>query len=455
MNVRYLICWVLVITFACLRFFRPTTNTEVADFPVGPIEIVVPFAAGGGSDVFSRIVENAINENQLLPQPVFITNIPGGSGTIGSRAVKNAKPNGYTILCLHEGIMTSFHSGTVPFGPEAFEAIAQTGNIAEVVVVKDDSRWEDLPGLLAEAVSKPDTLRFGTNIGAPAHFAGLILEKAHAGARFQYVQSGGGQKRYSLLVGGHIDLGVFSLSEYVTYRGDETTPLDQRLRALAVFSADRHPSAPEVPTTLEFGINAVSGNAQYWWAPKGTPDNRIKIIGDALQAAMEDPQTRERLASLRIDPIFKEGEQLQNFLEERTAELATVSVNPRTKLPDFAILTCYLVCALGFLILLESLWSRKRGASVAPASASGSLSSTLDSPRHRLTICIGSLFVYVAMLQFTELPFFLPTSFFVFVVGFSMNGCNFSKLQAMILLACLSAFTIEFLFSQMLSVVLP
>ncbi|MEQ9070147.1 MAG: tripartite tricarboxylate transporter substrate-binding protein, partial [Gimesia chilikensis] len=116
-----------MLVFQYSGFF--TNQQGLTQFPQRPIQAVVPFSAGGGTDLFARIMQKAITEDQLLKQPFVIINQPGGSGTIGSRYVKQARPNGYKILCNHEGIITSKYSGKVNFGPEAFEPVAQTGEI--------------------------------------------------------------------------------------------------------------------------------------------------------------------------------------------------------------------------------------------------------------------------------------------------------------------------------------
>ncbi|MCH7592696.1 MAG: hypothetical protein IH989_07960, partial [Planctomycetes bacterium] len=101
--------------------------------PARPIRIVVPFAAGGGTDLFARIMEEAIERNRLLPQPLLITNVDGAGGTIGSRRVKNAKPDGYTVLLLHDAIVTARYAGKAPYGPEAFVPVAATGELGLVL----------------------------------------------------------------------------------------------------------------------------------------------------------------------------------------------------------------------------------------------------------------------------------------------------------------------------------
>ena len=94
-----------------------TIIAKGADFPDKPITVIVPFAAGGGSDTFVRIFQKAIREKELCPQPIVVKNVAGAGGTIGSRAALEAKPDGYTILCLHDGMYTAQHYGSADWGP--------------------------------------------------------------------------------------------------------------------------------------------------------------------------------------------------------------------------------------------------------------------------------------------------------------------------------------------------
>ena len=108
---------------------------QAETYPSRPIKVIVPFGAGGGSDTFVRIIQKAIEDNQLLPQPLVVINVPGAGGTIGSQRATNAAPDGYTILNLHQGILTAKYSGKVDHGPEAFEPIIATSEDAMILAV--------------------------------------------------------------------------------------------------------------------------------------------------------------------------------------------------------------------------------------------------------------------------------------------------------------------------------
>lgn len=146
---------------------RQSEDSMDAVYPQRPIKVIVPFSAGGGSDTFARIIQRAIEDQELLPEPLVIVNVPGAGGTIGSRRVKDARPDGYTLLLLHDGIMTAQHSGQAAYGPEAFEPVAGTGDVGLVIAVTDDSPYQSLEHLMRVVVDEPDTILFSANLVLP------------------------------------------------------------------------------------------------------------------------------------------------------------------------------------------------------------------------------------------------------------------------------------------------
>ena len=124
----------------CLALSLLTLNgcsnqSRPRSYPHRPIKLVVPFGPGGGTDTYARIIEKAIEDENLLPVPLVIINLEGAGATIGSRRVKNARPDGYTMMVLHDAILTAKYSGTVNYGPEAFKPVAATGEVGMIVAV--------------------------------------------------------------------------------------------------------------------------------------------------------------------------------------------------------------------------------------------------------------------------------------------------------------------------------
>ncbi len=306
-----LLLWAMPIAGGCER---GTSNGSGA-YPQRPIKLVVPFSAGGGTDKFARIIERAIDENDLLPQPLVIINQKGAGATIGSRRVKDAEPDGYTLLVLHDAIITARYSGKVDYGPEAFEAVAGTGEMGMVLAVSEGSPYYNLEELMEAARREPGSLAFGANLGALTHFVGLQLERRVPGARFRFAQIGGGAERFADLKGGHIDVTGFSIEEFDRFRSEG-------LRGLAYFGRERHPAAPDVPTAREQGIDMLSSSMFYWWFPKGTPAAVRERMAEVLEQAMRTDYVRRRMAAIHCDPVFLRGAALRRRIDQSTREVA-------------------------------------------------------------------------------------------------------------------------------------
>ena len=300
---------------------------ERGEYPARPIDVVVPFGTGGGSDAYARLFKTAIDENHLLPVPLVIHNRGGAGATIGSRYVRDAAPDGYTVLLLHEAIITAKYSGMVRYGPEAFDAVASTGQLGMVIAVADDSPFHNLNDLVAAARKHPGELSFAVNRGALTHVAALQLEQAAPGAKFRFPQSGGGAERYKDLIGGHVDVSGFSIEEFLRFRaGGEGG--SQQLRGLAYLDDRRNPAAPEIPTAREQGYDIININRFYWWVPKGTPPNRIATLAKALRAALDTEFLKQRMAEAHYEPVFLTGGELATQLRERNSR------SPRSSFPN-------------------------------------------------------------------------------------------------------------------------
>ncbi len=416
------------------------------EFPRRPIKVIVPFSAGGGSDTFGRIIQAAVDDHDLLPQTLVIINVPGAGGTIGSRRVKNAQPDGYTILLLHEGILTAKYSGQAAYGPEVFEPIAGTGNATQVIAVSDDSPFADLRMLMSHVANHPDEIVYAANMGAPSHFAGLMLEQQQPNAVFRYTQTGGGAKRFEAIKGRHAEVSSFSIAEYATFSA-------AGLRAIAVLSPDRHPDFPDLPTAREQGFDVVSENMQYWWAPRGTPENRRQVIGDAIAAAMQLPEVREKLANMRIDPVTLRGDELNSNLNQRSQSIAAVSQRAIEGLPDFPLITLLITIVLGIISCLQR---AREGRRRMP-------SSRAHPDWVAATAVLLVTILYVASLQWVGAPFVAATALYVFAVGSMITSRTTSvatrgmKRMAPVLavVAVSLSLGIHFVFTRILVVDLP
>lgn len=377
-------------------------------YPRKPVKVVVPFGAGGGSDTFVRIVQKAVRDGGLLGQPMVVLNVPGAGGTVGSRRVRDALADGYTILNLHEGILTAKHSGLALYGAEAFEPIAATGRGGLVICVKEGSGFEGLGDLVERARAGEEPVLFGMAPGTPTQFAGLRLEEVAGGAGFRFVVSGGGAKRFNDLVGGHIDVTPFSFAEYSKFR-------DAGVRALAYLGEARHADAAELSTAREQGFDLVMEQVQYWWAPKGTPAESVGVLADVLEEAMRSGYVRTKLAELKIEPLFLRGDELVAHLEVRDRRLRDVALVSYDSVPDIVPSVVVVVFLLGGLSLV-GLVRDGRGDGVR-----------FEGGR-RVVVMLAGVGAYVAVMQVVGVPFAWATMVAVPVFGWLVGGCPGGRL---------------------------
>lgn len=275
-------------------------GASAADYPAKPVKIVVPAAAGGGTDTFVRMMQPMLEKN--LGGALVVINVPGGGTVIGNRRVKDAKPDGYTVLPIHVALHTTHVLGKADFSWQDFEVIAGTTNMPLVMIVKGDSPYQTLDDLLQAASDKPDELIAAANLGAVNHFASLMVTSAHGKARFRYVQVGGGAKSIAAVLGGHAVSGVLATGEAKPYYESK------ELRVLTLMAEERHPDFPDVPTTREAGYDVVFGIDYWWFMPKGTPAERVGIFADAVEKTMQDPALQKAFLARSINPTFNRDE---------------------------------------------------------------------------------------------------------------------------------------------------
>jgi len=250
-----------------------------------PIVVIVPFPPGGGVDQMARLILPAVQRH--LPGATFIVeNRPGAGSQIGMEAVFNARPDGYML-----GAVTSPAMMTIPFERPVRYKVDEFTYIANVVDdpgglwVNKDSPIKDLADLLARAKKDPGAVSLGTTgIGSDDHLLMLLIEEAVPGVRFSHVPFNGAAPLQTAVLGGHLDLGCFNVSE------GNPGFRDGRFRCLAQTGAQRDPALPEVPTLTELGVPVVGGAQRGIVGPPGLPEEVQQKLAAAFSAALADPQ---------------------------------------------------------------------------------------------------------------------------------------------------------------------
>ncbi|WP_420392476.1 tripartite tricarboxylate transporter substrate binding protein [Acuticoccus sp.] len=294
-----------------------TSGAAYADWPEKPIKVVVPFNAGGTSDQVTRAFQAAIEENDILEQPMTVVNV-GGHFSIGARQVMEAEADGYTFLTLHIALMGGEGGGIFDFGYRDYEPVATTGQFCVLPMVRKDSGIESVEELLAKAAEEPDTLLFGANLGAINHMGGIMLQNLVEGAKFRFVQIGGGTENFTALTGDQTDATVLSAAEVANFTRmpDGSENPEAQIKPLAYTGPERVDHLPDVPTMKELGYDMDYCIESWWFAPKGTPQEAIEGMANALEEATQTERIAKFYDSKMFDPIFRKGEELQASLDE-------------------------------------------------------------------------------------------------------------------------------------------
>lgn len=299
-----------MLAFITLLFSCLALSVNAADFPKRPVTVVVPWGAGGGSDIIARSLAKPLEKQ--LGKPIVVTNKPGGSGTVGTSYVAHAKPDGYTIgLINNTGLIHQIHYGGLDYKREDLDPLALFLRVPVFLVVGKDSPIKNLDDFIKVAKEKDGKLTLGTAaVGGGTHLAiEPFFEKA--GITVQPMPfKGGGNGVMTALVGGHIDAGVAHPSEvYGQYKAGN-------LRILGVLDNERLAAYPEVPTFKEQNYDVTGQVYRAFMAPHNTPQEVKEILVNALQQATQDQEYLSALEKLGDMPTWMGPEDFSKYLEE-------------------------------------------------------------------------------------------------------------------------------------------
>ena len=268
-------------------------------YPAKPIRLVIPFTPGGVTDTSGRLIAEQLSKR--LGQQVIVDNRPGASGNIGTQLVAAAEPDGYTLLLGFDGtlVINPHVFEKVPFNaPRDFTPIGKIGDAILILVAHPGVAVTSLKDVIALSKSQTGGLSYGTSgTGGTPHIAGELL-KQRTGANLVHVPYKGGGQALTDVLGGTIPL------VYTAVAGAQGHVKSGKLRAIAVSSAQRAKSLPDVPTFIESGIAGLNDFEINSWvgllAPAKTPKAIMDRLTTELNAVLNDPDTRDKLNTMGI-----------------------------------------------------------------------------------------------------------------------------------------------------------
>ena len=305
MQIRRATRWAKVFALAASAAIGASAaeTARAGDYPSKPVSVVVPYSAGGGTDVIFRAVSSVIQ--QYWGQPMLVLNKPGAGGTIGASFAAKAKPDGYTLLAALQGpLILNPLQQKVDYALSDFVMISQLVANPMVLVANVKSKWKDAGEMIAYAKANPGKVKLGsTGFGNLPHLMTLYLQK-QTGAQFAIIPFKGNAPARKELLGGHID--GFITTQFTDLKAGN-------LKGLAWLSEKPFPGLETIPTFPQLGYPKIV--ADVWWGvavPKGTPDAVREKLRTVLAKVVEDKTFKSMMnkMSVPIDhldtPAFKE-----------------------------------------------------------------------------------------------------------------------------------------------------
>lgn len=282
-----------------------------SSYPTKPVEMIVAWPAGGGTDVVARVFAEAAKTH--FAQPIIVINKPGAIGTIGMADVANAPANGYKVLMATPEVMIAPLLGMGQKGIQDFVPVARINADPSAITVKADAPWKTLEEFLAYAKANPEKVTVSTSgSGAMPDIAALAIEEA-TGIKFTRVPYQGEAPAIQALLAGQVDATVVApspLSQYVQAG---------KFRVLGVTAPQRIQELSNVPTFKERGVPVTVGTWRGLLLPKGTPEPIIQQWRELTAKVSNEPKYRESLKKQNVNVIYEDSQTFDALLKDNYA----------------------------------------------------------------------------------------------------------------------------------------
>jgi len=284
---------------------------QAAEYPTKQIELIVPYAAGGGTDLVARAYADAANRH--MPQAIGVVNKTGGGGAVGLSEIMAARPDGYKIGMGTVEITTLPHLGVARFSVDDFTPIARLNAEPSAITVNADAPWKTIEEFLAHAKANPGKVRIGNSgTGAIWHLAAEALANK-GGMKFNHVPYDGANPAVTALLGNHIEAVSVSPAEVSSHVAAG------KLRILAVMADERSKTFADVPTLKEKGIDVSVATWRGIVVPKKTPQNVVDTLRAVSKKAADEASFREQLTKMNLTHAYADGPEFKAAMEKDNA----------------------------------------------------------------------------------------------------------------------------------------
>ncbi|MGM4905387.1 Bug family tripartite tricarboxylate transporter substrate binding protein [Tardiphaga sp. 866_E4_N2_1] len=296
-----------------------TSVSAMADYPERPLRVIVPFAAGGATDVIARTVAQAMSVR--LGQSIVVENKAGANGNIGGAAAARSEPDGYTLLMAtsSHAINASLYQKLSYSLTRDFAALSNLASVPLLLVVHPSVPVNSVSELAAYAKANAASVNYASGgVGTASHLSGEQFSTL-AGAKITHVAYKGGAQALNDMIGGQVQIMFANLPEVLSLVQSD------KLKALAVTGSTRHAALPDVPAFSETPFPGM--NARSWFglfAPAGTPPAIVEKLAQTIVQSVADPAVQERLKGLGADPVGDDRATFQKYVNDEVARWAVL-----------------------------------------------------------------------------------------------------------------------------------
>lgn len=296
-----------------------TSALAHAAYPDRPINLVVPFPPGGGTDATARLIADAISP--LLGQNVVVVNRAGAAGSIGAQSVVDAKPDGYTLFFTTTGalVINPHLYKKLRYSVQDFTPIAPVGESANVLVVTPNVNANSVNDLIQLARANPGKFTYGSSgAGSSSHLAGVLLESL-TGVQLTHVPYKGSAPAITDLVSGRIDMMIDNIPSYVELAKAG------KVRPLGVSGKKPSSLFPGIPTIAQAGVPGYEVTIWYGLlGPAGIPTEVIEKISGAVRVVLGRPEMQERLQKIGADAMIMSPKEFSDFIARENSKWADI-----------------------------------------------------------------------------------------------------------------------------------
>lgn len=288
------------------------TSASAAAPECSTAQLIVPWGAGGDTDIVFRTYVDTINKTGIEPQ-LQVVNVGGQGGIRGATQVKDAKPDGCMLIALHESVITSFLTGRAKFTYDAFEPVSLVSYTPSIVGASTKAPFTDLKSMIEMSKKDPKSVTVGVTLGSTSHFIFLLIEDA-TDTEFRYVSYDGTRQRNTALLAGNVMMGetnVLTAKKYIE---------EGSLNALGIATEKRDPLIADVPTLKEQDVNVLYGLARGVALPKDTPAKYVTFWEEAFAKAAQDVDLVKSITDKGSMVLYKGSNDYTTFLKQTYAE---------------------------------------------------------------------------------------------------------------------------------------